>query len=294
MAGWRSVRVRRSRRLGAWLAALLAFQLPASATITGAAAEQTASGREVWAGADISSNVWLVYSGVTLAPWSGIHEDGFRFRAVGGYGEYKYDKDPDPNPLSDDDRTLRFDAETYFGDFLVGYLKRFGELTAKAFVGVSVIGHDISPTDAYTVAIGDEVGFKGVLELWLNIGERGWGSLDLSWASAHDTRAARTRLGYRVWPKLSLGVEAAINVDSQGECRMRGLGKSGCKNDYNTYGIKVEKAELLDYARAGVFARYEWDGSELSLSGGVLGDSFAGAGERELAPYVTINWLTRF
>ncbi len=181
-------------------------------------------------------------------------------------------------------------AQTYFGDVLVGYLVRYGELTAKAFVGAAIISHEISPTDEETVAIGDEVGIKGVIELWLNIGERGWGSLDLSWASAHETRTARMRLGYRVWPKLSVGVEGGVNLDSQGDCRMQGPGTSGCRLPDNT---EIGRAELLDYARAGLFARYEWGTSEASVGVGVLGDSL-GNDDTEASPYVTVNWLTQF
>lgn len=294
-AGWGSVRVRASRRFGAW--PLIAAALVAGAALLASSAvhaDEPPSGREVWAGADVSTHVWLVYSGVTFAPWSGIHDEGFRFRAAGGYGEYEYDKDPSSKPEYDKRTALNFHARTYFADFLVGYLKRYGELTAKAFVGASTISHDIRPTDEHTIAIGDEVGVKGVIELWLNIGESGWGQLDLSWASAHDTRAARARLGYRVWPKLSLGLEAAINVDAQGECRMKRLGASGCRNDFNDKNIGVEEADLFDYARAGAFARYEWGVSEVSVSAGVLGDSFSSNDEIELAPYVTVNWLTQF
>jgi hypothetical protein len=253
-----------------------------------------ASGREVWAGTDISSNVWLVYSGVTLAPWSGIHDEGLRFRAAGGYGEYKYERTPEKEDR-DLGRPLSFHAETYFADFLVGYLKRFGDLTAKAFVGVSTLGHDIEPLDDETMAVGDEVGVKGVIELWLNIGESAWAQLDLSWASAHNTRAARTRVGYRVWPKLSVGVEAGLNVDSQGECRMEADPTGECGYVDPTKRIRVfEEADLLDYARAGTFVRYEWNVSEVSLSAGVLGDSFSSGDQIELAPYVTLNWLTQF
>ena len=302
-AGLRSVRVRESRRRGAWPAALAAL-LAGDTLSASATADEPPSGRQVWAGADVSSNVWLVYSGVTFAPWSGMHEDGFRFRTVGGYGEYAYDRsaekdDPDPN------RALRFHAETYFADILVGYQKRFGDLTAKAFVGASIISHDIEPYDTETIAIGDETGVKGVLELWLNIGESGWGSLDLSWSSAHDTRAARGRLGYRVWPNLSVGLEAGFNVDAQGECRVEAKQAGDCGyvyRDKNGRLVKVgnkvkrefEEADLLDYARVGAFARYEWGVSEMSVSAGVLGDSFASDDDIEFAPYVTLNWLTQF
>lgn len=287
----------------AWAAPLVG--LAALTALSGAAAANPAEapqGREIWAGADVSTNVWLVYSGITLAPWSAIHDEGFRFRAAGGYGEYKYDRTQetlDDGQVSQ--RPTQFHAETYFADFLVGYLKRFGELTAKAFVGASIISHEISPTDTETIAIGDETGVKGVIELWLNIGESGWGSLDLSWASAHNTRAARARLGYRVWPKLSVGLEAGINVDAQGECRVKAHAAGDCgyvEQDGDKierrFGGKPEEASLLDYARGGGFVRYEWGRSEMSLSAGLLGDSFGSDDTIELAPYVTVNWLTQF
>lgn len=260
------------------------------AALAPVSADEPPQGREIWAGADVSSHVWLVYSGVTLAPWSTIHEDGWRFRAAGGYGEYQYaDRASESDPALS--RAIQFHAQTYYADVLVGYLKRWGELTAKGFIGASIISHDIAPLDTETVAIGDEVGVKGVIELWLNIGEHGWGSLDLSWTSAHNTRTARARIGYRLWPKLSVGLEGGINVDSQGECRMSMSGASGCKTVYDE---AVDSAELLDYARVGTFARYEWGRSELSLSSGVLGDTFGGDGTEEIAPYVTVNWLTQF
>jgi hypothetical protein len=257
--------------------------------------ELQSSGREMWTGSDVSSNVWLAYSGVTFAPWSGMHDDGFRFRAAGGYGEYQYSRTPEDGDLRDPGRATQFHAETYFADFLVGYQKRFGELIAKGLVGVSTISHDISPTDEETIAIGDEIGIKGVIELWLNIGQDAWGSLDLSWASAHNTRAARGRLGYRVWPDLSIGLEAGLNLDSQGQCRIEAEANGDCGYlDKDTGKRKFEQADMLDYARAGIFVRYEWDVSEASISGGVLGDSFSGDDDVEIAPYMTFNWLTQF
>lgn len=255
-------------------------------------------GKQIWAGADVSPNVWLVYSGVTLAPWSGIYDDGFRFRAAGGYGGYRYTYTG--HAVENDADTFKsrsVDARTYYGDLMVGYLKRFGELTAKAFVGASAIGHQTElPEQWVAIGFGDEVGIKGALELWLNIGERGWGSLDLWWSSAHDTRAARARLGYRVWPRLSIGLEAGLHVDAQGECRVAGKTSGDCGHvvvsDDGAVTREPSRAELLDYARGGAFARYEWDGSELSLSAGVLRDTLGDGGE--LSPYATVNWLTQF
>jgi hypothetical protein len=267
------------RRAALAIGAVLAWNNPAFAD-----PEPVHRWREVWSGADVSTDVWLVYSGVTVAPWSHIHGDGVRFRATGGYGQYRY-SDNRAGGIS------TFEAETHFADFLAGYLKRYGELTAKAFIGVSTIGHDIAPFDDETVVFGDEIGVKGVVELWLNMGDKAWGSLDLSWSSAFDTRAARSRIGYRIWPSVSAGLEAAINVDAQGECRMQTGAEDGCKQRYDA---RDGEATLLDYSRGGAFIRYEWAGGEVSLSGGALGGSFRGEQTSDIDPYMTFTWITQF
>jgi hypothetical protein len=96
--------------------------------------------REIWAGADASSHVWLVYTGTTIAPAGGIFEEGLRLRVATGYGQYSYTGERNGAMRS-------FAARTLFTDALVGYLKRMGPLKAKAFIGASAIEHDISPFD---------------------------------------------------------------------------------------------------------------------------------------------------
>ncbi len=45
--------------------------------------------REMWGGADATKDVWLLYTGVTLAPLSkDIYSDGLRLRMTSGYGQY--------------------------------------------------------------------------------------------------------------------------------------------------------------------------------------------------------------
>ena len=46
---------------------------------------------EVWAGAQASGNVWLLYSGLTVAPHSHMFDDGLRLRVTSGYGGYSYE-----------------------------------------------------------------------------------------------------------------------------------------------------------------------------------------------------------
>lgn len=240
--------------------------------------------REVWTGADAGSNVWLVYAGATVAPFSGVYGDGLRLRAVSGYGQYAYTQitaRPGRAPQSS-----TFAASTTSFDALIGYQKRVGELTAKIFAGVSYIDHEIEPFDDQTVVAGQEFGFKTVVELWLNIGESAWSSLDLQWSTAHDTRSARARVGYRVWPHVSVGLEGGFNLDAQGSCRTDLLAADDCP------WTGAEASDLFDYGRGGVFVRYDWFNGELSLAAGLLG--LASFGETDFDPYITTLWLTQF
>ncbi len=229
---------------------------------------------EVFAGADVASHVWLAYSGVTLAPFADIHSDGLRLRVSGGMGEYRYLAQTRINDFA----MTSFHAQVSYAEALVGYLQRMGALTAKAFVGIAAIEHAIRPLDPQNRSQGFEYGAKAVVELWLNIGDKAWASLDVGWAQAHNTRSGRGRLGYRIAPQLSLGVEAGFNLDRQGEYKITGE-------------VETHRRDAFDYARVGAFARYEWYGGEISASGGLLGDFTE---DKERSAYATVNWLTQF
>jgi len=240
-----------------WIGALVAPLLALSPSQAKADPETEYGWREVWSGADATSSVWLLYSGATVAPYGHIFADGLRLRVAGGYGRYSYVGDRRGQIYS-------FDAETGYGEALVGYLKRFGPVTAKAFIGIAAIEHDVSPFDPDNPVQGQEIGPKLVTEFWLNIGDSGWSSVDLSWTSAHATAAARMRTGYRIFGDTSLGLEAGVNSNDLGED-----------------------------ARAGIFARYAWNGGEISVSSGFSG-RFLDEAQSLRDPYATANWLTQF
>lgn len=268
-------------RLCLVLAALALVLTPFSAACKAGENEQPLW-REVWAGADVSSNVWLIYAGATVAPFGGIHDNGLRLRAVTGYGQYSYFGAAPTN------RT--FAATTAFGEVLAGYLYRYNSLTMKAFAGVSFIDHDIAPFDAENISISGDAGIKGVLEFWYNSSPKAWSSLDLSFTTAHDTASARMRSGYRLWPQLSVGVEGGINIDGQAQCKMRLPTQKGCQLNANDGDMK----SVFDFGRTGLFARYEWTGGEVSLAAGALGQFMQDDGTVSLDPYATANWILQF
>jgi len=213
----------------------------------------------MWAGAEVFRQVWSLYAGGTYAPFGSVREDGFRVRAVTGYGAYRY---ASPRWTGTGTQIFQFHGTTAFADLLAGYHKQLGPLTIKILGGLTVGDQNVD--DPESIA-GTEVGAKAVLETWWNVTDRVWTSVDLSWSTVHDIYGARARLGWRLWPALSIGIEG---------------GATGSW-DYDT-------------ARIGSFVRYEWATGEASLSGGFSGDG-PGSGWVDVhGPFATFNVLTRF
>ena len=223
---------------------------------------------EFYAGAEAFRHAWSLYSGATLAPFGSILEDGLRLRAVGGYGAYSYSGRRAFGPIA---QVVDFDGEASFAELLIGYHKQMGRLSLKLYGGVTASEHQITPDDPETAIRGRGIGGKAVLESWLDIDERVWSSLDLSWASLYDSYSVRGRLGWRFTPGLSAGLEAGAGGNVEG-----------------------------DIARLGAFVRYEWAGGELVVSGGIANDALlADVGNPAAAadasvPYATLGWLMRF
>jgi cellulose biosynthesis protein BcsS len=264
-------------RLGVIVFGLLCLLSPASAD-----SEQQLRHYELWAGADATEGSWLAYTGATYAPFGDIHSQGFKLRAASGYGRYRV-WNPWLRDFEDNE------AETYFLDGLAGYLFRFDPVIAKLFVGISAIDHSLPDNVSRLVAErkklgvvdGQQVGLKIQAEFWLNIDQYTWASLDLSWSSAHNTRSARFRQGYKFLPDLSVGFEASINADEQVFCQETTDG--ACIRLTEQQALQNS---LINNGRLGVFVRHDWDGGELSAAIGLLGE------ERQL--YGKMNYLFQF
>lgn len=212
---------------------------------------------EVSGGVDVTAHSWSVYTGFTSTFGSSIRKDGWRYRITGGYGEYSYTS---TRWTGASVIVVPFDGTVTFADALIGYQQTFGALTLKVFGGVAMQDIAITPFDVENRVQGQAWGIKAAVETWLNLGERAFGQLDLSYTTTNESYASRLRLGYKIWPQLSAGVEA-------------GLAGS---EDYGS-------------GRAGAFVRYENALGEVSLSAGAAGDRSDVTGA-----YGTVNFLYRF
>jgi hypothetical protein len=259
---WRqSVGTSAARGIGCAIALLVALAPGLAFAQTATEGPQIASNsltygwREAYGGVDAARDQWLAYSGMTFAPFSrDIYSDGWRLRFGGGYGQYSYDSiglhahcgDATVNDIcTEDDRTRRhFTTSHSYAEALIGYYLQLGRLAAKAFAGASMSSEShLNGTDPSRDNDGTEFGVKGALELWLNVSDTSWTSLDLSYSTARDETASRWRTGWRATPKVSIGPELR-------------------------YDRNIETGDEAWNGRAGLFARYEWTGGEVSVAGG--------------------------
>jgi hypothetical protein len=276
------VRVWRISRTAGAVAAIL-IPLPAAAQSAWTTAIERASSskasygwREIYGGVDAARDQWLMYSGITVAsPRADIYSNGWRLRIGGGYGRYSYDASQVTNypcgptaPVPCIRENRHYVVSHSYAEALVGYSLKLGNLTAKAFAGALMSSQQRSKPDPHKKTDGTEWGAKGSLELWLDMGPRSWSSLDLSYATARDETAARWRAGWRIKPRVSVGPEFRFdkNIES-------GAG------EWN--------------GRAGLFGRYEWDGGELSLAGG-LAARVNGWSHEDASPFGTLNVLFQY
>jgi hypothetical protein len=239
---------------------------------------------EVWVGADAGPRNWLVYGGTTYAPDGDVHADGWRVRSTTGYGHYSYDFSSAIDPVTRAQNVTRIEVDKSYADLMVGYQHRFGELTAKAFVGAAFLKNDFAASARGFSRSEMDYGVKGAIELWLNMGPTAWGSLDVSYADTRATFSARARAGYRVLPAISIGVEGILN-----------------RSDLTGQVQGNDEFRLHGNTRTGVFVRAEWFGGEVSASGGISGDLLEDKGNggqfdvlHQPKTYGTLNWIVQY
>ena len=200
--------------------------------------------REISGGGIATLNGWSLYSSSTFAPFGDLASDGFRMRIGSGYGRYQYTKParfyytcPKPTLICPAGHVT---GRVTFGDILAGYQYSIGPMTVKAFAGFATDTQTLSRPDSFNESAGAATGFKGALEVWLNMTPKSWAAFDGSWTAAHDGYAAKVRVGYRLIDAVSVGLQEEV------------AGNIGGRR-YNS----------------GAFVRYEWSWGEAAISGGV-------------------------
>ena len=195
---------------------------------------------EMSSGFEASNNYASGYVGGGYAFGKGLYAPGWRVRAVGAYGRYRYD-----GSLFDgrDYVGTTFDGEVGFAAAMIGYQFRPGAVTLKLFAGLEAEDQHIEPHDPNNSVQGTELGLRLTAETWYDLSARWYLSADASYGTAFQEYWSLMRAGFRLRPKLSLGLEGGA------------LGN-----------------EEYDAGRGGGFVRVNFRELEATLSGGFTGD----------------------
>jgi hypothetical protein len=154
-----------------------------------------------------------------------------------------------------------FDGQVGFAAAFVGYQFRPGAVIVKAFGGIEVEDQHVVPRDPNNSVQGTEIGLRLLAETWYDISQRWFVSADTAYGTAFQEYFSLARLGFRVWPKLSLGLEGGA------------LGN-----------------EEYDAGRGGGFVRVNFRKLEVTLSGGFTGNYL----EDDPSGYVSLGLYRTF
>jgi hypothetical protein len=255
---------------------------------------------EAWAGGDVTSKSWSIFSGGTWAPFGSLDGGGFRLRAAGGIGGFRY-RSLRPNSAAPSaggsvllgvgtsaprppagNGTQESAGKGRFGEALAGYQWRFNDLTLKAFAGIVVVASTPASFDPDATWAGQRTGAKIAVEAWYNVTPRLWSATDLGFATIEQSFSARQRIGFRILDQLSIGIDTGVRGQLE-----------------TTYWIDSG----INHARVGGLLRYEWPGGEISVTGGWAldrrsqsGTAFAPAGPQWTSgePFATATVLMKF
>jgi len=100
-----------------------------------------------------------------------------------------------------------FDGQDSFAAALIGYQFRPGAVTIKLFGGIEAEDQQVVPHDPNNAVQGTEIGFRVLVKTWYDISPRWFLSADASYGTAFQEYCSLARVGFRVRPKLSLGLE---------------------------------------------------------------------------------------
>ena len=195
---------------------------------------------EFFTGLEVNDNSLGGYAGTGYAFGKGLYDSGWRARAVGSLGLYHYDGSL---PVGGAELPTRFDGDYSFIAALIGYQFRAGRLITKLFVGIEAENQHIVPRDPRNAVQGSELGLRLLAENWIDLSPRVYLSADAAYGTAFQEYWGLARLGYRVTPRLSLGIEGGA------------LGNE----EYNT-------------GRGGGFLRLHLRAAEITLSSGFTGN----------------------
>lgn len=196
---------------------------------------------DFFGGIDASKDSYSTWLGITYAPAGRLDQDGWRLRAAGGRGGYRYRTGNVPGGINH--------ASVFSGELLGGYRHTFGPVIASAYLGFHVEEQALAFPDAANPTAGFASGVKAALELYARLWHRYIATGFVTVSSTHNKYNARASLMRELDPRWAFGIE------------------TGALGDERTTEI-----------RAGLIGTLTWRRRIVALSLGALDNSDNGSG----------------
>jgi len=194
-----------------------------------------------FAGLDVARDTAFGWSGIVVAPFAHLDEDGTRIRIFGGHGRYRYDTGAVPGGINTGQITS--------GELLIGRRIAFDALTLVAYAGAHVEHHVLQAPDPANPVTGTSAGLKALFEIHWRALQNFVATASMSASTVYRSYTARATLARELQPYFQLGAEAAAFGDAR-----------------------------YSEVRAGVLIRTVLAPAELTLAAGMLSNSDKGRG----------------
>lgn len=195
--------------------ALLATALLPFASSADELTSPVASRAFVFGGIDAGGDSAFAWSGFTAIPFARIGEDGFRLRAMGGYGRYRYRT----SAVADGENTGMITS----GEILAGNRMSFGTTVLTGYVGLDAKNYRLQEADPKNPESGSRVGIKAALELFTRTAPgwfvTGYGNI----SSVFGNYSLRGAVNREFNSGFALGAEAGLLGDERYNERRLGL-----------------------------------------------------------------------
>jgi hypothetical protein len=225
-------------------------------------------GFEMSSGSSVAPQCRSAYDSITWAFGQPMTEEGFRVRltsANGVYAFFRQEEVYDPRAHGGVVSVPKV-GKSVFADALVGYTMNYGSLWISAFGGAAYEERVVDGDGAAQQSLAPEV----AMDLWIRAGDTAWFSANVNYV----TNLGAAKANVSVINGQSVGGGAGVNAEQySGSLRfgVRTLEFIGFALDL---GPEVaESGDAESHRRhAGSFAKVNYWGTEMTVSGGVEGE----------------------
>jgi hypothetical protein len=157
----------------------------------------------------------FAWSGFTAIPFAKLGEDGFRLRAMGGYGQYRYRT----SAVADGENTGTITS----GELLAGNRMSFGATVLTGYIGLDAKNYRLQEADPKNPETGSRVGIKAAFELFTRTAPGWFVTAYGNISSVFGNYSLRGAVNHEFTPGFAFGAEAGLLGDERYDEQRFGL-----------------------------------------------------------------------